>query len=808
MGTIREIAHEQCTGCGACYNKCPKDAIKMKYDSEGFLFPMINEAICIDCGLCLKSCPVNNPEYKNESEPECFAMWADDEIRAKSSSGGMFTVLAKYVLEQDGYVCGAAYTDDYTAVEHIIVSDKEGLEKLRGSKYVQSNTGKVYSEIKNLLEADKYVLFTGCPCQVAGLNAFLGNQYEKLYTVDLVCHGVPSEKAFKYFIEKRQSEYGKLKHILFRDKSFNGWDHSVTMKFDTGKLYQKKRNQCSYLKAFLELASIRQSCGNCKFAKLPRQGDITLADFWDVNKLNPAFDDQKGTSLVLVNNGHARKICSLVKKSMKRFDKAELDFAMKYNHQIYSSPLLHSRRKRFFELLDIYDFDKAVDYGLNRRFDIGYVGWWYGLNYGSVLTNFAMYEVLTKRLNKTVLMLDWPAFSDDDRKKPDNATRRFTKHFYETSLRYTFEETKKMNYHCETFLVGSDQLWNWYSTKEMGQYFFLDFADDNHKRIAYATSFGHGQSFFKGEEKLKVAYNLKKFDAISVREKDGVDICLKEYGVQATHTLDPVFLCPMDSYEKAISLSTRKCTQPYLLAYVLNPTEEKYSVIKEQAMRLGIEYKIILDAQAENSDENKKQCNYDKSVQENLEIADWLWLFKNAEFIVTDSYHGFCFSLIFHKQFICFFNKLRGNSRFSSLSELLRIQKFLINSKTEIISRNLESSQIDYDDIELLLEQERIKSLNWLVNALERKHKIVSADTLLYEKIDKLKQDLEVLSNEVNKISDLKNSLAEEVISEEKHKESINKLSKLIYLGKKCVFYIKEYGLKAALKKVKNKILK
>lgn len=800
--TVVKIAHEQCTGCGACYNKCSHNAIRMEYDTEGFLFPSVDDSLCVNCGLCLKSCPVENPKFNNRKEPECYAMWASDEIRAKSSSGGMFTVLAEYVLDQDGYVCGATYADDFTAVEHIIISEKEQLDKLRGSKYVQSDTKKVYSEVKNLLDNKKLVLFTGCPCQVAGLNAYLGKNYENLYTADLVCHGVPSVKAFEKFVNEKKAGKGNVTSLSFRDKAFGGWNHSTVIEFENGNSYKKKRNECSWLNSFLKLISIRKSCGKCKFATFPRQGDFTLADFWDIHRLTPEFDDKKGTSLVLLNTEKADNFVQNIKSEMKLFEKSSLTHAIKYNAQLHNSSLLHNHRQRFFELLDKYDFDKAVDYGLNRRFDIGYVGWWYGLNYGSVLTNFAMHEVLTKILNKTVLMLDWPAFSDNDRNKPDNATRRFTSYFYETSLRYTLEETKKMNYHCETFLVGSDQLWNWYSTRDMGQYFFLDFADDNHKRIAYSTSFGHAESFFKGEEKLKVAYNLKKFDAVSVREKDGVDICRDEYGVIAEHTLDPVFLCPNDSYEAAIALSKRVYTEKYLLAYILNPTTEKYAVIKEQAKKLGVAYKIILDAQAERPEENKATLNYDENILDNLEVADWLWLFKNSEFVVTDSYHGFCFSLIFHKQFICFLNKLRGNSRFNSLSSLLSISDFLIETKSDIAKQKLGEKKIDYDSVEKLLEMERSKSLSWLVDALEMPHKNVSADTLMFGELLSLK-------NEVGKINEglidlnKKISTASDNVSSKREDVVENHSLRLLQKFMECA---KTEGIKVAWKKTLNKI--
>ena len=162
--TILMIKENECTGCGACFNKCPVQAIQMSENSEGFLFPQIDESACIHCGQCLAVCPAHKIEYQNFNEPECYAACANDDIRMDSSSGGIFTLAAQYILEQDGYVCGAAYTDNYEKVEHILVSDKNGLPRLRGSKYAQSDIGQNYREIQTLLQEGKQGLFIGCPC--------------------------------------------------------------------------------------------------------------------------------------------------------------------------------------------------------------------------------------------------------------------------------------------------------------------------------------------------------------------------------------------------------------------------------------------------------------------------------------------------------------------------------------------------------------------------------------------------------------------------------------------------------------------
>lgn len=714
--TIHVIKENECTGCGACYNKCPVHAIDMRENGEGFLFPHINEKTCIRCGLCLKSCPVPVEESLNVMVPDCYAFWANDDIRSKSSSGGVFTLVAEYILEKGGYVCGAAYSDDYKKVEHILVSNKESLNRLRGSKYVQSDTGIQYQQIEVLLKDNKYVLFSGCPCQVAGLYKYLGKQYDTLYTLDLVCHGVPSPKAFRKFIENREQENGPIKYLSFRDKGAFGWTPSTYIVFDNDIKFAKCRKDSSWMKSFLELVSIRRSCGNCRFARIPRQGDLTLADFWNIGQLNADFDDGKGTSMVLINNTHGQELFDSIKLEASLCQKASLEFAKKNNAQLHSSSLLHPRRDRFFHLLDIYNFDKAVDYSINRRFDIGYVGWWYGLNYGSALTNYALYETLIS-LGKTVLMLEWPMKKKPKNPPPDTHTRRFAKRHYDMSLQYTYDELERLNYHCESFVVGSDQLWNYYSVADNGNYFFLDFVHQGKRKIAYATSFGHSQSFFPQERQAEITKYLQQFFAISVREKDGINICRRVFGVDAVQTLDPVFLCDQAAYENAIKDAEISFNEPYILAYILNPTPEKRQALYLASKKLGLPIKVILDGQ-ENYEKNRQDMDMGESVLKVIGVEDWLYCFKNAQFILTDSYHGMCFSIIFQKNFICFGNKKRGMSRFDTL---LAITNLYCRMVPNISNKKIEAllyQDIDYSDVILKINIEKERSIQWLTMAL------------------------------------------------------------------------------------------
>ena len=201
MNISEHVADTDCCGCGSCANACPKMAVSMKENHEGFFTPYVNENLCIGCGLCLKACTILNDKRPNAKEPECYAAQASDDIRAVSSSGGVFTPLAEKILERGGVVCGAAFKEDWT-VHHIIVDNKEGLAKLRGSKYVQSDTEDCFKRIKALLKEDRWVLFSGTPCQVAGLYTYLGKEYDTLVTVDIFCHGAPSPGVWKRYLRE------------------------------------------------------------------------------------------------------------------------------------------------------------------------------------------------------------------------------------------------------------------------------------------------------------------------------------------------------------------------------------------------------------------------------------------------------------------------------------------------------------------------------------------------------------------------------------------------------------------------------
>lgn len=352
----------KCCGCTACENKCPKNAIVMCEDEYGFKYPKIDEALCIKCGLCEKVCP-----YMNEHAPlskivktiACGGWNKDEIIRKNSTSGGIFFYLAQKIIAKNGLVCGAIYDENLNVV-HSIIDNTMDLQKILGSKYVQSDMKNNFSIIKDKLDMGIIVLFSGTPCQVEGLKSFLGKEYENLYTCDIICHGVPSPKVFTKYKNDLEKKYSsKLVSINFRNK-ISGWQgYSFSAKFENGREYIIKSSENSYMKAFLNDIDLRDSCPTCKFAKLPRNCDFTLGDFWGVDKYYPQLNkDNKGTSLVLV---HSEKGKELLESQEIFLQECDLGKAIEGNPSVLKHEPANAKRTVFFEKLEQNTLDELVE---------------------------------------------------------------------------------------------------------------------------------------------------------------------------------------------------------------------------------------------------------------------------------------------------------------------------------------------------------------------------------------------------------------------------------------------------------------
>jgi len=309
----------KCNGCHACYNACPKHCIEMKADNLGFLYPVVNEVECVNCNICEKVCPILSDRTKNTHALQIgYAAYNSDEaIRLESSSGGVFTLLAEYILQNGGIVIGASMKEDNKGVHHIVVDNINDLEKLRTSKYVQSEIGNTYKKAQNALKNGKLVLFTGTPCQIGGLYSYLGQDYDNLYTQDLICHGVPSPYIWKKYVEMRETQFAaKLRRTNFRHKKY-GWNSfTLLLEFSNNKAYEEINPKDLFLRGFLTNLYLRKSCYDCQFKTRDRQADITLADFWSIGRFIPEFDDKKGTSFVWIHSDKGVQLFDKIKNQM------------------------------------------------------------------------------------------------------------------------------------------------------------------------------------------------------------------------------------------------------------------------------------------------------------------------------------------------------------------------------------------------------------------------------------------------------------------------------------------------------------
>ena len=349
---IRITDKSLCCGCTACVNACPVQCIVMRRDREGFDYPVANPDICIECGKCETVCPVINP--LSESDPLAVFAGRSEADMEGSSSGGLFPMLAGKFIQEGGVVYGAAFMEDLT-VGHVDVTDVDGLQKLKGSKYVQSDLYAVFEEVRDSLKAGRKVLFSGTPCQVAGLNRYLGGRQSNLLTVDVACHGAPSPGLWEKYVAALEKRFGgRMYGISFRDKS-KSW-RQYGMRFDLLKdgvveSHHVHKTDDPYMALFLQDMTLRPSCYSCP-ARNGRSGsDIALADLWNVSEAAPEFDDDRGASLVMVNSPEGARIFDLLVRGGLKSVPVDIEVGIERNAGFAVSVDMPESRAEFFRLM-------------------------------------------------------------------------------------------------------------------------------------------------------------------------------------------------------------------------------------------------------------------------------------------------------------------------------------------------------------------------------------------------------------------------------------------------------------------------
>lgn len=746
-----------CTGCFACKHICHTQAIKIQKINK-FNHPFIETNECDDCGRCTKTCPILTPIVKHEPI-EAYYSAIPEEERQKSSSGGVFYALAKYIIEEKkGYVCGCVINN--LNVEHIVSNKMSDIERMRGSKYIESDTKNCFKEIKTILRnKDNTVLFSGTPCQVAGLKKFLVRDYQNLICIDLFCNHVENVYVFHKLLDelKENIEHFLAKKIQiidfnFRDKeryydSFG--EFSLTFKCleafpQTNKLKSKNFeyineenivqinqtqkiyklfiniNQSYFYKIYNKNFSTRESCTNCLYTTSSRVGDISLGDIRGIKNIEKILLDHHGNSIVFLNTDKGLSLFKACEKAFQKNKKLDLEEAK------FSQPCLYKKIKTTInssEFINTIKYTPITQYlkeNVCNKKDVAILNFVFeNSNYGAVLTAYALNRFLELQ-GFNAVTLDYRAFFYMNNFNDENPLfMKFKKEFISmTHPLYFKDDLRYLNEQFSHFIVGSDQVFNPDFIGQDIEHFLLSFAHTNKNKIAYAASIGKQQQVFneiiESDKNIKLGYPYfaNRLNKIFLRETSAEKL-LQNIGVQSDGIVaDPVFLLAKTftkEYQELIQKSNFECNSKYIAVYIV--FKESLTLIKqliEKSPQLS-QYKIItLDS--------KKH-----------DPKDFLKIIKNAELILTDSYHGMCFSIIFNKEFFMINLNKTALIRIMDLIDYIdpNLRKRVIDSIDkfnyilDLIKDNKNNEiQIDYDYINQQLDKFVNKSSELLLNSL------------------------------------------------------------------------------------------
>ncbi len=665
---------------------------------------------------------------------------AKNSIREKSTSGGVFPVIAYDFIKNDGFVAGAVFDKDW-AVKHIVSDKQEDIDKMKGSKYLQSDIGNCYIQIKEILNQGKKVLFTGTPCQVAGLKSYLKTDYDNLFCADIICHGVPSKKVFHKYLNEN-FDINKITNINFRPKYQYGWSCKNISVNTEEKEYNIDIQDCDYFNAFLKDILFRKSCYICPYNKLPRQGDITMGDFWRINKYSKKYDDKLGTSVLLVNSKKGKFLFNCLKKNAKLIKKVPIKYALEGNPQLYKPVDYKKERSDFYNKLDKLSFKDNKNLLLDDKCDAMVLNLWFAANYGAILTCFGL-QYLLEKLNVNAKIINFtPSFSSKLIYSGSMSEKFAKKYFKLTKPVVTIQDFINLNKYCSTFIAGSDQIWSKqimesHSGAAVKNIWLLGFCNSTSKKISYAASLGTGIEKDNYEQKELFRHYLPQFDALSIREFEGQKDVKDNFDIESVRIIDGAFHIPLSILDE---MTNKYKTNEEYIAYYDLPNIKHYNNQYKQALAISNKLNIPL---------KKMEYNIETSVEE------WLAFIKNSKYVISSSYHAIVFAIIFNKPFTQIMSA-KSQSRFNTLFKVLEIPNNSISPFVE--AENIPFDKIfvkyDWEKINKNIEREIIKAEEWVKNALSMPAKDKNKfETLNYTmlKLESLK-NLILHSNNKNKI--------------------------------------------------------
>ena len=748
---MKIVASEKCVGCGLCYEVCPVGAISMETDPKGFLYPVIDENKCISCDKCRKKCPARVPFCGNDDSFEAYAFSSDDETLRRSSSGGLFTILCEEIISHGGVVVGAAWADNFN-VKHKLIDSIEGIRELNYSKYAQSNIVDSFKQVKNELEQGRKVLYSGCPCQIAAIKRYIGEN-DNLLTVDVICHGVPSSQMLRDHLEENFN-IEEIAEVCFRSKE--GWGSCFDIYMKDGSVIHRTNGQDRFMTGFLYNFILRKSCTDCDFAKVPRQGDITIGDLWSASEMNLDIPWEKGISTVLINNERGRRLFDEAIGSTERtVYSRKLEGREGLNDNLFRCTSRNSYAGgRFDKHYAGGFFDREVRRTMHD-YDTGLV-LHLTKNYGSVATNLATVFLMEDMNQKAVLLDNIVGISVEGR-------RVLSKYVDMASDFLKKGDYSGVNEICDTFVVGSDISWYWYSWKDLDleHLFFMNFADKDKKLISIAPSVNDDAStFLSSEFKELVRHYLGRIDYISMREESAAKMFRQEFGLDVMNLMDPVFLCDKKKFRKVANEAADQGTN-HIFAYFLNPNSEK----KELLLRVIDEEKkdaVIIGDLQKGAGSVFNLGQYEKG---DVSFEQWLAYIINSDVVVTDSFHGACFALMFHKPFVVVRNRMAH--RYATLEKLIDMPEVFASSPKEFMDRERICMEFDWEEIDKRVAVKRNESIEWVKDAFagplkEKQDRSRELATIVKESI-KASFRLEEEKNK-NKASDLRGTAVREAV--------------------------------------------
>ncbi|MDO4817854.1 MAG: polysaccharide pyruvyl transferase family protein [Akkermansia sp.] len=716
--TTLQTPHDTCTGCSACSQRCPAHAISMEPDEEGFIRARVDAAACIHCGLCNKVCPAAGDKATNPVEPlAAYAAWNGNEDELKlSSSGGIFSLLARRTLALGGVVCGSVY-DDAGIVHHAFAEDEAGLARMRGSKYVQSEMRDCYGKTMEFLRQGRHVLFTGVPCQVGGLRSYLGREYDNLLTMEIICEGAPSPGLFALHLRQQCPELRKVHYLSFRDKR-SGWAKLLVVDYETEsgerRQFTSPAREDGYMRAMSGALSQGRNCYNCRFREGRSGADISIGDMWAISIVAPEIPHPRGGASTVFTNTPKGAAAYAEVAGRLAFNKTIHPLAATVNNgYVYRAPAIAPEaRAEFFRCTHAgLPLAQAADNALRKSNCVAILNHAGHYSYGSNLTAFALQEYLRRRGHAAYIVSLRPFRSPyPDRIKPYlsfiNGAMRWTGHCYGPS------DCATLNNDFDTFIAGSDQIFRYprpWIRRCAEPSFYLEFAAPGKRRIAYAASFG--LDTYQGPKRQARRFHkaLRDFDAVSMRERQGLDILRERFNYTgATAVLDPVFL-----------LSSRDWNRFALASPIQVPENRLTSFFFFSRQRAT----DALDACAARNALHPFNLNAAK-----VDIMGWLKITSHSSFIVTDSFHMMCFAIIYHKPFAVISAQRFGKARLLDLLQNLNLETRLIDldepsaegGALAVRLQELYATPIPYDEVEARLAPLREQSAQWLMEALSK----------------------------------------------------------------------------------------